>query len=123
MAMRTARSCLRVLVPALLIGGVCGIALLGSWGPVSHAETTGATSATVATGSVGPIDFRSVFKDSIIEMPDQGSLSARGTIYVPAYSRVYGASAGSARQLALSTTLRIDNTSATKPLVIERIEY
>ncbi len=121
--MRTAISCLRVLVPALLLGSVCGIAPLGSMGPVGHAETTGATSATNPTGPVGPIDFRTAFKDSITEMPDQGSLSAHGTIYVPAYSRVYGAAAGSHKLLQLSTTLRIDNTSATKPLVIERIEY
>jgi len=121
--MRTAISCLRVVVPALLIGCVCGIAPLGSLGPVGHAETTGTTVATTGAGPVGPIDFRTEFKDSIIEMPDQGSLSARGTIYVPAYSRVYGAAAGTHRLLQLSTTLRIDNTSATKPLVIERIEY
>jgi hypothetical protein len=108
MAMRTVLSSLRVVLPALLLGCVCAI---------GHAETTGAPAA------MAPIDFRTVFKDSITEMPDQGSLSAHGTIYVPAYSRVYGASSGTHRQLALSTTLRIDNTSATKPLVIERIEY
>jgi hypothetical protein len=123
MAMRTAISCLRVLVPALLLGGALGVASLGSLGPVSHAETTGATTAAAETGPAGPIDFRTAFKDSIIEMPDQGSLSAHGTIYVPAYSRVYGAAAGSHKLLQLSTTLRIDNTSSTKPLVIERIEF
>lgn len=118
--MRTAISFLRVVVPAIVLGSVCAI---GPLGPVGRAETTGATVATNPTGPVGPIDFRTAFKDSIIEMPDQGSLSAHGTIYVPAYSRVYGASSGTHRLLQLSTTLRIDNTSATKPLVIERIEY
>jgi len=55
--------------------------------------------------------------------PDPGELSARGTVYVPTYSRVYGASSGEHKLIEFSTTLRIDNTSASKPLVIERIEY
>jgi hypothetical protein len=95
--------------------GVLSAVLLGLAGVIGKAETTGAPSA--------PIDFRTLFKDSISDVPDPSTLSIRGTIYVPAYSRVYGASSGSARLLQLSTTLRIDNTSATKPLVIERIEY
>ena len=36
---------------------------------------------------------------------------------------MYGAASGAKKLIELSTTLRIDNTSATKPLVIERIEY
>ncbi len=68
-------------------------------------------------------DFRAQFKDSLTDLPDPSDLSVKGTIYVPAYSRVYGAASGEHKLLALSTTLRIDNTSATKPLVIERIEY
>jgi len=83
----------------------------------ARAETTGVASPPPAT------DFRAEFKDSLTDMPDPSELSARGTIYVPAYSRVYGAASGANKLIQFSTTLRIDNTSATKPLVIERIEY
>jgi hypothetical protein len=84
---------------------------------VAHAETTGAAAQTAA------VDFRTQFKDSLTAMPDASELSAKGMIYVPAYSRVYGASTGTSRLIDFSTTLRIDNTSSEKPLVIERIEY
>lgn len=97
---------LRACLPAVALAIACACA---------RAETTGAVA--------GAIDFRAQFKDSLTEMPDPGALSAKGTIYVPAYSRVYGATSGTHRLIELSTTLRIDNTSATKPLVIERIEY
>ena len=83
----------------------------------ARAETTGVASPLAA------IDFRAQFKDSLTDLPDPGELSARGTVYVPAYSRVYGASSGAHKLIEFSTTLRIDNTSGTKPLVIERIEY
>jgi hypothetical protein len=95
-------------MPAIALAIACAFA---------RAETTGAASSPSA------IDFRTQFKDSLTEMPDVGDLSARGTIYVPAYSRVYGAASGANKLIQFSTTLRIDNTSATKPLVIERIEY
>ena len=86
---------------------------------LARAETTGALSQP------GAIDFRAQFKDSLIAMPDPGALTTKGAIYVPAYSRVYGAGAGTGTKklIELSTTLRIDNTSSTKPLVIESIEY
>src|SRR5690348_11435647 len=99
---------LRACVPAIMLVMACGLA---------RAETTG------AVGPSPPPDFRADFKDSLVEMPDAGELSTKGTIYVPAYSRVYGAASGANKQISLSTTLRIDNTSSTKPLVIERIEY
>jgi uncharacterized protein DUF3124 len=95
---------LRPVLPALLLAFTCCI---------GHAETTGAPS--------GQIDFRTQFKDSLTELPDLSALSIKGKIYVPAYSRMYGAAAR--KLIELSTTLRIDNTSATKPLVIERIDY
>jgi Protein of unknown function (DUF3124) len=107
-AMQTAIRTLRPLLSALLLGLACGL---------GQAETTG------APGQLGASDFRAQFKDSFTELPDPATLSIRGTIYVPAYSRVYGAAAGDRKLIELSTTLRIDNTSATKPLVIERIEY
>ena len=62
------------------------------------------------------------FKGSLTAMPDPNELSTKGTIYVPTYSRIYGASSGAKKLIELSTTLRIDNTSNTKPLVIERID-
>jgi hypothetical protein len=98
---------IRLLMPAAMLALACIGAL---------AETTGSVSQ-------GEIDFRAQFKNSLTDVPDPSTLSIKGTIYVPAYSRVYGASAGSHKLIELSTTLRIDNTSATKPLVLERIEY
>jgi hypothetical protein len=97
---------MRSWLPAVLLGVACCVA---------HAETTGAPSQ--------PNDFRTQFKDSLTELPDPSTLSTKGTIYVPAYSRIYGSASGERKLIELSTTLRIDNTSATKPLVIERIEY
>ena len=94
-------------------------AFLAAAGTLAHAQTT----ATAPPNPVAPPDFRTVFKDSITKLPDPSDLSVRGTIYVPAYSRVHGAASGEHKVIELSTTLRIDNTSATKPLVIERIEY
>jgi hypothetical protein len=107
-ATRLATRFTRPWLPVLLLGFACCI---------GHAETTGAPSQP------GALDFRTQFKDSLTELPDMGTLSVKGMIYVPAYSRVYGGAAGDRKLIELSTTLRIDNTSATKPLVIERIEY
>jgi hypothetical protein len=95
-------------VPAAMLALACLVA---------RAETTG------AVGPVVPPDFRAQFKDSLTAMPDASDLSTKGTIYVPTYSRIYGAASGAKKLIELSTTLRIDNTSSTKPLVIERIEY
>ncbi|HEY4918831.1 MAG TPA: DUF3124 domain-containing protein [Xanthobacteraceae bacterium] len=103
-----ATSLLRVWVLAIALAIVSALA---------RAETTGVASSPAV------IDFRAQFKDSLTDLPDPGELSAKGTVYVPTYSRVYGASSGEHKLIAFSTTLRIDNTSATKPLVIERIEY
>jgi len=101
--------------PLLRIGGATvALALVCAF---ARAETTGVASPPAA------IDFHTQFKDSLTSLPDPSDLSARGTIYVPAYSRVYGAASGTNRLIEFSTTLRIDNTSATKPLVLDRIEY
>ena len=105
-----AASAMRVGLAAALLAAACALA---------HAQTT----ATAPPNPVEPPDFRTVFKDSIAAMPDASDLSTRGTIYVPTYSRVYGATSNDRKLLQFSTTLRIDNTSSTKPLVIERIEY
>jgi hypothetical protein len=95
---------MRLCLPVLTLLLACGF---------TPAETTGALSQAV--------DFRTQFKESLTELPPSSALSAKGTIYVPAYSRVYGT--GDRKLIELSTTLRIDNTSATKPLVLDRIEY
>jgi Protein of unknown function (DUF3124) len=108
--MPRAASAMRIGLAAAFWLGACALA---------HAQTT----AAAAPGPVAPPDFRAQFKDSIIALPDANDITIRGTIYVPTYSRVYGATASDRKQLQFSTTLRIDNTSATKPLVIERIEY
>ena len=104
----TARHMLRGWLTVVAFGFACCVA---------HAETTGAPSEAAAA------DFRTVFRDSLTAMPDPGTLSVKGGVYVPAYSRIYGAAAGDRRLIELSTTLRINNTSSTKPLVLERIEY
>jgi hypothetical protein len=81
--MQTAIGTQRPLLSALLLASFLGFAC-----GVSHAETTG------AAGQVGAIDFRTQFKDSLAEVPDPTTLSVKGTIYVPAYSRIYGAAGG-----------------------------
>ena len=109
--MQTAFRIRSVLLPGLVFG------LVALACAAAQAQTTG------AAVQAGPADFRAQFKDSLTDTPDPGSLSVKGTVYVPAYSRIFGAAGGARRLLELSTTLRIDNTSATKPLVIEGIEY
>ncbi len=107
-----------VYLAALILTATCAFAR-------SESATAPAATATVGTATTSPAtqDFRTQFKDSLTAMPDASDLTAKGTIYVPTYSRVYGATSNDRNLLQFSTTLRIDNTSATKPLVIERIEY
>jgi hypothetical protein len=69
--------------------------------------------------AIGDNDFRAQFSGSLAVLPDQGTLNVRGSIYVPAYSRL----PGRRTPVDLSTTLRVDNTSASKPLVVNRIDY
>jgi hypothetical protein len=67
------------------------------------------------------LDVRTEFGNSLTELPDTDSLNVRGNVYVPIYSRIR---AGAAQTLInVSTTLRIDNTSSNKPIVINRIDY
>jgi hypothetical protein len=65
-------------------------------------------------------NFVEEFQQSLMPVPDPKTLTVRGSVYVPAYSNIRGRTD---RPGALATLLRIDNTSATKPLVLERIEY
>ena len=108
--MAHAASVMRIGLAAAVLAGACALA---------RAQTPAAAAPT----HVAPSDFRTLFKDSLTDVPEPNDLSIRGTIYVPAYSRVHGATSNDLKLLRFSTTLRIDNTSATKPLVIERVEY
>ena len=64
--------------------------------------------------------FLEEFQQSLVPAPDPKTLTVRGSVYVPAYASIRGRND---RPGALATLLRIDNTSATKPLVLERVEY
>ena len=68
-----------------------------------------------------PEDFRTEFQQSLMPLPDAKSLTVRGNIYVPAYATIRGISDRGGTGVA--NVLRIDNTSATKPLVLERLDY
>jgi hypothetical protein len=65
-------------------------------------------------------DFLVEFQQSLTAVPDPKSLTVRGNVYVPTYSTIRGLTD---RPAGLSTLLRIDNTSSSKPLVLERIDY
>jgi Protein of unknown function (DUF3124) len=66
-------------------------------------------------------DLKTEFQAALTALPDAAALTARGAIYVPAYSNIR---AGSRRtRIDLSATLAIHNTSDQKPLVIDKIEY
>lgn len=89
------------------------------------APSFGAAAEEAAT--VKPSPDRSVtrtfleeFQQSLVPAPDPKALTVRGSVYVPAYASIRGRND---RPGALATLLRVDNTSATKPLVLEKIEY
>src|SRR5690242_21257455 len=111
--MRRAPSALRFSLAAIMLTLACAIARGEEpLAPRAGSQTTGSqTTGSQTTGSqtTGSPEFLAPFKDSITAMPDPGELTTKATIYVPAYSRVYGASGGAHKPLALSTTLRIDN--------------
>lgn len=65
-------------------------------------------------------NFLEEFQQSLMPAPDPKTLTVRGSVYVPAYASIRGRNDQAG---VLATLLRIDNTSATKPLVLERIEY
>jgi uncharacterized protein DUF3124 len=67
-----------------------------------------------------PRDFLAEFQQSLVALPDAKTLSVQGAIYVPAYHNIRGSYATGS---GLATLLRIDNTSSSKPLVLERIDY
>src|SRR5262249_52466645 len=66
-------------------------------------------------------DIKTEFQNALTALPDAAAVTARGAIYVPAYSNTR---TGSRRtRIDLAATLAIHNTSDQKPLVIEKIEY
>jgi uncharacterized protein DUF3124 len=66
-------------------------------------------------------DLKQEFQAALTAVPEAATLTARGAIYVPAYANIR---AGNRRtRINLSTTLAIHNTSADKPLVIDKIDY
>jgi hypothetical protein len=135
--MQRAPSALRFSLAAVMLTLACAVTRGEEpLAPTNGSETTGSQTTGSQTNGIqtngiqnkgiennGSHEFLTPFQDSITAMPDASELTTKATIYVPAYSRVYGSSAGAHKLLQLSTTLRIDNTSATKPLVIESIEY
>ena len=84
----------------------------------------GLTCWTAADGAAaqgtGP-DPLSRFQSSLVTPPPPGQITFHQSVYVPAYSSLVG-SGGQAR-LDLAVTLSVRNTSATLPLVVERIDY
>lgn len=66
-----------------------------------------------------PLDFQAEFQQSLTALPPPKALTARGNVYVPAYS----IRTATEKPSGLATLLRIDNTSSGKPLVIERVDY
>jgi hypothetical protein len=65
-------------------------------------------------------DFIKEYASSLTAVPEQRTLSARGAVYVPAYASIRGQTD---QPGSLAALLRIDNTSSTKPLVLERIDH
>ena len=90
----------------LVIGCACGLPWAG---------TASAESPLVAA------DIRNQFKDSLTVPPDASSLNTRGTVYVPIYSSVPDSS--NKMPVDVTATLRIDNASDSKPIVVNRIDY
>ncbi len=87
----------------------------------------GCACVVAAAGSTGaqnrPVDpdIRKEFADSLTTVPDASSLNTRGTVYVPIYSSVRDAA--NKEPVEVTATLRIDNASDSKPIVINRIDY
>lgn len=66
-------------------------------------------------------DIAGQFAGSLVEPPPASALTARGSVYVPAYAAIR--IGGGKGRLELATTLSVHNVSRDAPLVIERIDY
>jgi hypothetical protein len=87
------------------------------------ALTLVAGSGSAATQAPKPADPGPLarFQSSLAPPPAPGEIKLHQSVYVPAYSSLMGS--GGAAQLDLAVTLSVRNTSATLPLVVERIDY
>ncbi|HTS91465.1 MAG TPA: DUF3124 domain-containing protein [Stellaceae bacterium] len=78
--------------------------------------------AATAQGAKPPAaDPLARFRASLLPPPAPSEISLRQSVYVPAYSSLVGA--GGPARLDFAVTLAVRNTSATLPLVVERIDY
>jgi hypothetical protein len=79
-----------------------------------------------ADGSTAPTSVRvkspQTFDGSLVSLPNRSSLNLEGSMYVPAYSTIRVGD-GKGRPLELAVTLSLQNTSRSKPLVLERVDY
>ena len=87
------------------------------------ALTLAAGSNTATAQAAKPADSSALtrFQSSLMAPPAAAQITLRQSVYVPAYSSLVGS--GGAAQLDLAVTLSVRNTSATLPLVVERIDY
>src|SRR5690348_3115827 len=77
-----------------------------------------AAAQAAKTPTPGPL---ARFQSSLAPPPAPAEIKLHQGVYVPAYSSLMGS--GGAAQLDLAVTLSVRNTSATLPLVVERIDY
>lgn len=82
------------------------------------ALATGSDAAAAQAAKPGPL---ARFQSSLLPAPPPAEIKLHQSVYVPAYSSLMGS--GGAAQLDLAVTLSVRNTSATLPLVVERIDY
>jgi hypothetical protein len=98
-----------------------GTVLVGAiWAarPIINSQTIPVVSSARAQTKADP---QAAFTAPLTEVPALKSLRTRQTVYVAAYSTVrLGAGKG---KVDLATTLTVNNTSETKPLILLRIDY
>ena len=81
----------------------------------------GSNAAAAQTTNPGASGALARFQSSLVPPPFPAEIKLRHSVYVPAYSSLAGA--GGQARLDLAVTLSLRNTSATLPLVVERIDY
>ena len=81
----------------------------------------GANTAAAQAANAGASGALARFQSSLVPPPSPAEIKLHQSVYVPAYSSLAG-SGGQAR-LELAVTLSLRNTSATLPLVVERVDY
>ncbi|HYC13188.1 MAG TPA: DUF3124 domain-containing protein [Stellaceae bacterium] len=81
----------------------------------------GSGAASAQAGKPAPSDPLARFRSSLVPPPAPSEIALRQSVYVPAYSSLFGA--GGPARLDFAVTLSVRNTSATQPLVVEHIDY